>query len=128
LEERLVFQGFVDDVVPLLHAADAYVMPSLYEGLSVAALEMLGGGLPAVLADVPGISDLRQHIPDAIWVDPTPASVAAGLERVSQLSASDRQRWSTETAARVRDIFGVERFAQEYVRLYEELARRRRSL
>lgn len=49
LGERVVLSGLRSDVDVLLDAADVFVLPSLIEGLSVAAVEALRSGVPAVL-------------------------------------------------------------------------------
>jgi glycosyltransferase involved in cell wall biosynthesis len=118
LEERVAFLGFVDDVPPLMHAADVFVMPSLYEGLGNAALEALACGLPAVLADVPGLRDLRSHIPDAWWVEPRADAIAEALAEVAAMAAADRRCWSRHAVSTVRAEFGVQRHVDAYLALY----------
>jgi len=48
-------------LVTFLKAADIYVMPSLLEGLPVAAIEAMAAGLPVVATRTSGIEDLIQH-------------------------------------------------------------------
>jgi glycosyltransferase involved in cell wall biosynthesis len=58
LASRVRFLGAVKDVRSLYWAADALVLPSLYEGLANAALEACACGLPALLshaANVDGV-------------------------------------------------------------------------
>jgi glycosyltransferase involved in cell wall biosynthesis len=49
--------GHVDDVRPWLAAADVVVLPSRWEGLSLALLEVLATARPVVVADVAGLAD-----------------------------------------------------------------------
>jgi glycosyltransferase involved in cell wall biosynthesis len=125
LEERVSFLGFVDDVPTVLRAADCYVMPSLYEGLAVTALETLGAGVPSILADVPGLRDLRAHLPIAWWVEPRPEPIARALAEVAGLGEAERRSWSDEAATMARQRFGVERHVGAYHDLYRSVARRR---
>lgn len=60
---RIVFLGARNDVFRLLEAADVFVMTSLLEGIPLSCLEALVKGLPAVVADAPGLRDLAKHIP-----------------------------------------------------------------
>jgi glycosyltransferase involved in cell wall biosynthesis len=122
--DRVRFMGFVEDIVPVLRAADCYAMPSRYEGLAVTALEMLGGGVPAILADVPGLKDLRPHVPDAWWIEPRAEPLAEALADIARLPDEHRARWSRQTAATIRDRFGVERHVTAYRELYQELTGR----
>jgi len=60
LEESAFLHGFMKSPYELLAQADAMVLPSLSEGTSRAALEALCLGVPCVLRDVDGNSDLIQ--------------------------------------------------------------------
>jgi glycosyltransferase involved in cell wall biosynthesis len=121
--ERIRFLGFVDDVPSVLHASDCFVMPSLYEGFGIAALETLGCGIPAVLADVPGLRDLKAFVPDAWWVQPEPLPLARAMAEVAALDGEARQRWGDGAAAAVHASLGVARHVEGYLRLYRSIAR-----
>jgi glycosyltransferase involved in cell wall biosynthesis len=121
LADRVRFLGNVGDVAAVLHAADCYVMPSLYEGLGNAALEAVAVELPAVLADVPGLRDLRAHVPGAWWVEPRPQAIAAALAEVAKLEPDERVQRGQVAGSRVRLRFGLERHAASYLQLYREL-------
>ena len=56
LEEAVAFLGTRRDVPDLLAASDAFVLPSLWEGLSLALIEAMASGLPVVATDVSGSS------------------------------------------------------------------------
>lgn len=51
LKESVVFLGNRKDVCRVLSAMDCFVFPSLYEGLSVAMVEVQANGVPVVMAD-----------------------------------------------------------------------------
>lgn len=51
LEEYVLFTGVRSDVNRILSGADCFIMPSLYEGLPVSAIEAQCAGLPCVLSD-----------------------------------------------------------------------------
>lgn len=55
---RVVFTGGLDDVRPCYGAADAFVLPTLYEPLSNAVLEALACGLPSIVSDHCGAAEL----------------------------------------------------------------------
>ncbi|WP_052667109.1 glycosyltransferase [Nitriliruptor alkaliphilus] len=124
LSGQVEFLGFVDDVPAILQAADCFAMPSHHEGFPVAALEALGCGIPSVLADVPGLRDLRPHLPFAWWVAPHPEPIAGALAEVARMDGGSRQHWVDRAAAMVRDQFGVEAYVDAYRQLYREVARR----
>jgi len=117
--DRVRFLGFVPDVLPLLHASDIYVMPSLYEGFSISVLEAMGSGLPAILARVPGLHDLADGGSGIEWVEPTAESVAQAILRFLTAPAEVRQGVGQQLSATVHEHFGVEKGARAYARLYK---------
>lgn len=58
IEESVIFAGYRSDVKELLHAVDAFVFPSLQEGLPVALMEAMAVGLPIVASRIRGNVDL----------------------------------------------------------------------
>ena len=58
LAERVHFLGRLEDVGPLLLAADAVVLPSLWEGLPLILLEALARARPVVASAAGGIPDV----------------------------------------------------------------------
>jgi glycosyltransferase involved in cell wall biosynthesis len=122
LGEGTRFLGFVEDVASVFHAADCFAMPSLYEGVGIAALETLACGVPAVLADVPGLRDLREHVPDAWWVEPRPEPVARALAEAAELDADASRAWGETAATAVRETFGVQRHVEGYLNVYRSVA------
>lgn len=62
LPEGVVLVGDVTDVRPWLTAADLVVLPSRWEGLSLALLEAIATGRSTVVSDIPGLAEV---------VDPT---------------------------------------------------------
>lgn len=76
IENRVIFLGFTEDVLPYLQAADAYVLASKWEGLPMGVLEAAACALPAVATDVPGS---RQAIEDGYTGRLAPASNPTAL-------------------------------------------------
>lgn len=117
---RIQFLGACDEVLPLLHAADLYLMPSRYEGFSVAAVEALATGLPALLTDVPGLSDLREYLPDLIYCAPEVDAIAAALGPLLVAGVGV----NTGVARRSRtmhDLLGAAGGARAYSELYAQI-------
>ena len=59
LDSYVKLLGLRHDVMALMKASDLFVMPSHYEGLSIAMIEAMACGLPIIASDAPG---LRNYI------------------------------------------------------------------
>lgn len=116
--ERIRFLGLQQDVSAFLRAADLYAMPSLREGLSIASLEAIGAGLPALLGNVPGLRDLQPHFRSVRLSAVDADSLAAALRELMATDAGALRAAAEADAVLARDRFGVERGVAAYVRTY----------
>jgi glycosyltransferase involved in cell wall biosynthesis len=71
--------GHVDDVRPWLAAADVVVLPSRWEGLSLALLEALATARPVVVTDVAGLADAAGEGTGGRVTAGDPAELAAAV-------------------------------------------------
>ncbi|MER6071473.1 glycosyltransferase [Streptomyces sp. NPDC001817] len=120
--DRVRFLG-VRHPLEALHAADAYAMPSRHEGMSIAALEALATGLPAVFADVPGLRGMADAGPAVVLADVAPEPLARALTEAAALPPAERG----PRAAAVRARFGMARGVAEHVGIYRRLVSPRKS-
>ena len=86
LAARVRFEGRVShqDVFRYLHAADAFVLPSLYEGLPHVALEAACLGRPCFLSDRGGNPEAQAMFPDRIRILPY-AQIDVWVEALTSL-------------------------------------------
>lgn len=70
VDGQVRFLGYREDVARIYEAADIFVFPSLQEGLSVALMEAMGKGLPAVASRIRGNTDLIQEGQGGFLVEP----------------------------------------------------------
>ncbi|MBU1222272.1 MAG: glycosyltransferase [Gammaproteobacteria bacterium] len=116
--DRIHFVGGLGDVLPLLQAADAFVMPSIYEGFGIAAIEALGTGLPALFSDVAGLRDFRVDFPHLVYCGTTSEEVAVGIETLMRMPSPVRAAIRAEYPVIAQRRFGMERGVNEYLALY----------
>jgi glycosyltransferase involved in cell wall biosynthesis len=121
---KVRFAGWTPDALPLLHAADAYIMPSLFEGLSLAAIEALGTGLPGLLADVPGLADNAAFFPSLIYFAPAAAGAEQAIRQAVAEGAEARASRTRTYPDVCRRHFSARRGVSDYALLYREAGTR----
>lgn len=116
------FAGPVDDVLPWLRAADAFVLPSDTEGLSNALLEAMATGLPVVATRVGAAAEVLRDGEHGRLVAPGRAA-----ELADALADTLRDPCRAEVGARARSrattAYALPSVADRLCDLYEELAR-----
>ena len=119
--------GLRDDIPSLLHAADLFVMASLYEGLSCAAVEAMAAGKPLIATNVSGLKDAVVSGRTGMLV-PSGDVEALALE-IGRLAADAdlRARMGREGLKRAEEVFSLESMVRAYEALYERLAAGRRA-
>ncbi|HEY7523125.1 MAG TPA: glycosyltransferase [Candidatus Limnocylindrales bacterium] len=126
--DRVRLLGLRRDVPQLLAAADAFVLPSLWEGLPMALLEAMASGLPVLATDVSGT---RQVLEDEAWGLLVPGGdavrLAAGLRELLAVARSPERSAAMGKAARDRVVarFGVRSQAEAHAALYRSILERR---
>jgi L-malate glycosyltransferase len=113
------FLGRIDDVAPLLAAADLYLFPSESESFGLSALEALASGVPVVAARVGGVPEVVQDgITGALReLGDIDGMAAAAIELLQPA------RWAEVSAAAAADArarFATADVVQQYERLYED--------
>ncbi len=125
LARRASFPGACEDVPGLLNSFDAFVLPSLCEGMSNTLLEAMSSGLAVVATEVGGNPEVVQDAKSGLLFAPGDASaLAARLESLAQ-NPGLRQTFGTTARQRVLLDFSLERMIRNYRDLYLELATQR---
>ena len=112
------FEGPRDDVLPYYHAADAFVLPTLYDPQSNAMLEAMGCGLPVITSTGCGAAELLSadagYVVDAL----DDAGVAAAME---QLLDRAHGRRLGAAGRRAIEPYTLQRMTNDYLALYARL-------
>jgi len=125
--ERIKLLGRVDDPCELLWASDIFVMPSLKEGLGVAALEAMASGLPIVASEVGGLREIVKHDVTGIVVPPANANaIASAIGRLAE-SAQLRAQMGAAARARAAENYSMEKMAARTLELYRACVRKTRE-
>lgn len=114
---QIHFIGFCNDSAGYLAQLDYFLLTSTTEGLSIATIEALATGLPAVVTRCGGPEEIVRPDHDAVMVEPNEAAIAEGVLRLlgdDELARRLGER-GTETA---KGRFGMEAMLGAYAELY----------
>lgn len=124
LDGRVVFTGELDDVYAELAAAQAFVLPSLFEGFPMSSLEALAHGLPVVgFAACNGLNEQVVHEENGLLAAQAlePGALAVHLDRVMG-DAALRARMGAASLARYRAHYANPVIFDRWEALFAEAA------
>ena len=120
LDDTVVFTGFREDAQRVCSTFDVFALSSEHEGLSIALIEALALGKPAVVTDVGGLTEVIEHERQGYIVPvDEPATLA---DRLVQLLRDPELRSKMGQEGRFRaETFDIRRSVRRMERVYEEL-------
>ncbi len=121
IRHAVIFAGFQSNVPAYMAAADVMVLPSLYEGLPLTAIEAAAMGKPIVATDVDGTPEVVRHATTGLLVPPAaPAALAEAILTLLRQPALTSQ-YGVAAQAWVRQQFDLRRQVAETENLYLQL-------
>jgi glycosyltransferase involved in cell wall biosynthesis len=118
LETAVTFAGFRRDVPDLLNGIDLFVLSSKMEGISLTLLEAMAAGKPIVATKVGGNEEVVADGRTGLLVPPEAPAALADAILAMLLEPRTAEAVGRRGLARVRELFSVERMAEEYLALY----------
>jgi glycogen(starch) synthase len=123
VSQSIYFAGFVDDLTRnrLYACADVAVVPSLYEPFGIVALEAMAAGVPVVVSDTGGLSEVVHHAQNGLRAYPGNAqSLADNI--LAYLEAPEFAQYIRNQATReVREIYDWSLIAEKTLEVYSEV-------
>lgn len=114
------FLGYRGDPEVLLAAADVAVLPSLYEGMPLAAIEALAAGCPLVATDIEGTREVVEDGRSGVLVAPGDVrALARGVEAVVR-SPIFQRRLAIHGRRRAEERFDLRDQVEATVALYRD--------
>ena len=121
LVRRVEFLGQVDELGPLLRAADVVILPSRWEGLPLTLLEAMARGRPVVASAVGGVPEVIEDQRNGLLVPAGDAAVLADtLERVHRLPEAAAVL-GEEAARLVHDSYTWDRVTAQFEAVYDDV-------
>ena len=142
LEDTILFLGYKDDIRKYYETADAFVLPSYFEGWSIAVLEALSFGLPLILTDSGGAREVIQNQDVGIMIPNIRANVAdiclenilydsvqstplltQDLYRAMRTFIEEKAVWKEKGASGVKKLeyYDIQDVVRKYEKIFSEL-------
>ena len=117
VQDSVSFLGKLDQIAPLLAAADLFLLPSQSESFGLSALEALASGVPVVGSDAGGLPEVVRDGETGILCQ---VGDISGMAAAALSILSDRKRWAH--MSRLATLDSRERFSRNaIVTRYEAL-------
>lgn len=127
LADRVFVVGPVEMIEDILSAADAFVLPSPEEGISLSLLEAMAHGLPVVAANIPGNREVIRHKQNGwLFKSGEAQALADGLIRIWE-EPSLVQKFSHQATQTVRQRHQIQQVAGAHLDLFHQLLAASRS-
>lgn len=126
IASRVKLLGIRHDVPDLLHAADAYVMSSAWEGMPNAVMEAHAASRAVVATRVGGIPELVEDEVSGFLVPPRdPPALSAAMLRMMKMAEEERASMGAAGRSLVEENFDVEKVMRTWEEHLTSLISRR---
>ena len=122
ISSSVTFLGPRSDIPAVMQGWSAFVLSSLSEGLPMALLEAMACGLPIVTTNVGGAAEIVQSARCGWWCAPgDTGGLAQGM--CSATACADLEEKGERARSWATRLYSVERMAEQYEQLFEEICR-----
>lgn len=123
IAEKVTFLGAVSDVKSLLENADLFLLTSITEALSVATIEAISMGVPAIVTNVGGNPEIISDGVEGFLVNVGDANAIA--QKIIYLYQNQHQLENMQIKARQKAVacFGFDRMIDNYLQLFRKVCK-----
>jgi glycosyltransferase involved in cell wall biosynthesis len=125
IRDRVLFLGYRTDVPELLAASDAFVLPSLYEGTSLALLEAMAAGKAVVASAASGTDELVVHAQSGLLCPPGNVEALVHALRRIRDDPEARARLGAAATQRAAVHFSAAETTRRVTGVYDDLLGKR---
>ena len=120
---NVAFEGHKPDITPFIEDADIFLIPSLWEGFGLAAVEGMNAGLPVVASDIDGLREVvGRDGACALLVPPSePEAIATALKAL--IDDTQRRQAMGAAAFERSKLFDKRLMTEAYIAAYQTLGR-----
>jgi UDP-glucose:(heptosyl)LPS alpha-1,3-glucosyltransferase len=121
IADRVIFAGSRNDLPNIYPAADAFVLPTLYETFALVCIEAMASGLPVLACPVGGIEDYLRDGENGFHIEREPADIAAKLDLV--LNDTELHRRLSAGGLATAKNYAWHKIAKQYLSLFNDVLR-----
>ncbi len=121
MQGRALLLGARDDALQYVRAFDAFVMPSLSEGLPLALLEGMSGHLPVIGSDIDSLKPILEDCGGRVFPVGQFMALAERLREVLAMSREDRAAEGERCYAYLCSAHAIQDFRRQYRELLLEM-------
>ncbi|HLP10808.1 MAG TPA: glycosyltransferase family 4 protein [Flavobacteriales bacterium] len=122
-EKNIVFHGFVTDeqLHDLYRTSDAFVFPTLFEGMPTVILEAMTNGLPVISTDTGAVSELVDSNSGWLIQKNSVSQLEDALKCFANSNTEQKKSMSNYAKNKVLEKFTWQRVAQAHVLLFDTI-------
>ena len=120
LQDSVTFLGYRKDIVECINSFDFCVLPSVFEGFGLVAIEAFMNSKTLVATDIPGLNEVVTNKNGVLVPAKDPAALASAIDKLAT-DATLRQELSSQAKKDYENKFSYPLFLENYRELYREL-------
>jgi glycosyltransferase involved in cell wall biosynthesis len=122
LEEKFILRGYMENMAEFYRGIDLYINTSLHEGLPMGVLEAMAHGIPVIVPDTGGMSEIITNGVEGYKINGRDPKLFAEKCREIMNNKPMYDRMAGESRERIVKNFSYERMADEYYNIYRDSA------
>lgn len=120
LEEKVIFLGYRQDIVECINSFDFCVLPSVFEGLGLVAIEAFMNGKTMIATDISGLNEVVTKENGVLVPLKDARALASAVEGLST-DLQLRTKLATQAKKDYEEKFSYPLFLENYRKFYQKL-------
>ena len=120
LQNSVTFLGYRKDIVECINSFDFCVLPSVFEGFGLVAIEAFMNSKTLVATAIPGLNEVVTNENGVLVPAKDPAALASAIDKLAT-DATLRQELASQAKKDYENRFSYSMFLENYRALYREI-------
>ena len=120
LQNSVTFLGYRKDIVECINSFDFCILPSVFEGFGLVAIEAFMNSKTLVATDIPGLNEVVTNKNGILVPAKDPTALASAIDKLA-MDATLRQELASQAKKDYENKFSYPLFLENYRELYREL-------